>query len=103
MATSAKAIIVGKTTITKSINFTLAASDWSDGAQTVYLSTYVTASTNGVFAPAQSITAEQLEAWSAGKLMVTSQGAQNANDIVVTAFGDTPTVDLPATLLIIGG
>lgn len=75
---------------------------WSGSAapytQTVTVSG-VTASNNIVVSIGSGATAQQLDAWGAGKIMATEQAA---NSVTFKAFGDKPTIALPYSVVILG-
>ena len=78
------------------LTFTLPASGWSSGAQTVTV-TGVTASMSGIFAVQTGLTDTQYEAAVNAQLYLS---AQAANSVTIKAFGDTPEIDIPCVILV---
>lgn len=76
--------------------YTLLASAWSAGAQTVQIAA-VKADSNGVTGIAQSISTAALEACLSATIIISGQAN---GSITLTANGDVPTVDIPAVLLL---
>lgn len=83
------------------LQLTLLAADWTadDPPVQTLTATGVTATNNILFSIGASATAEQIKAYSSGKIMCTSQGA---NQITVTCFDRIPIIDIPVTVVIIG-
>lgn len=81
---------------------TLFASSWTgDYAPYTYTLavTGVTANSNQELLPALNITSEQLTALQAANIQ---DGGQAANSVILTAFGDKPTIDLPIRVIVRG-
>lgn len=83
-------------TTTKSI--TLSSSGWSSGAYTINDS-LITATSNQEIIPSQSITADQYKALVKASLVTTGQ---TAGSITIKAFGATPGIDIPVTIIFRG-
>lgn len=85
----------------KVLSLTLAAGSWSSATPPTQTLTAVgvTASNNIIVSPASSITAEQLDALAAAKIICT---AQAANSITLTCYGTQPAVNVPISVLIMG-
>lgn len=84
------------------VNETLYASSWTgDSAPYNYTLavTGVTATSNQELLPALQITSEQLTALQAANIQ---DGGQSANTIILKAFGDKPTIDLPIRVILRG-
>ena len=83
------------------ISLTLQASAWSSAdtpAQTVTASG-VTAESNIILGIGSSITSTQYNAACQAKLVCT---AQSANSVTIACYGETPTVDVPIAIAILG-
>lgn len=101
----------GVTTATKGTDYagtsetvaaTLLATSWTgDSAPYTYTLavTGVTATSNQELLPALNITSEQLTALQAANIQ---DGGQTANTIILKAFGDKPTIDLPIRVILRG-
>lgn len=76
--------------------FTLPASGWSNGSQSVTIQG-ITANSIGVFGYPNNLTDAQFEAISAAAIRVT---AQAANSITVKAAGTEPTIDIPCAIVV---
>ncbi|GHU70087.1 hypothetical protein FACS1894184_15050 [Clostridia bacterium] len=83
---------------TQAVSVTLAASGWSNKAQTRAISG-VSANTHGIMMLGQNVTAAQYEALAKAQIAVTGQGS---GTVTLTAFGDVPAIDIPLTLMIVG-
>lgn len=83
-------------TTTKSI--TLSASGWSSGTYTISDS-LITATSNQEIIPSPSISADQYKALVKASLVATGQ---SAGSITIKAFGATPTIDIPVTVIFRG-
>ena len=81
----------------KSVNATLLASAWSDGQQTVTIPE-LREDHNGTVALPQSCTLGQYEAARNASIMVTGQAK---NSLTFTVNGDTPTIDIPITVILL--
>lgn len=84
------------------VNETLSASSWSgDSAPYTYTLavTGVTTSSNQELLPALNITEEQLTALQSANIQ---DGGQSADTIILKAFGDKPTIDLPIRVILRG-
>ena len=101
----------GVTTATKGTDYagtsetvtaTLLASNWT-GSSVPYTYTLavtgVTANSNQELLPALNITEEQLTALQAANIQ---DGGQSADTIILKAFGDKPTIDLPIRVIVRG-
>lgn len=84
--------------VTTSKNITLAASGWSSGTYTINDS-LITATSNQEIIPAQSITADQYKALVKASLVATGQ---SVGAITIKAFGTTPTINIPVTIIFRG-
>lgn len=83
-------------TTTKSI--TLSASGWSSGTYTISDS-LITNTSNQEIIPSPSISADQYKALVKASLVATGQ---SAGSITIKAFGATPTIDIPVTVIFRG-
>lgn len=83
-------------TITMSL--TLTAASWSNGSYTIY-DALITATSNQEIIPAPSISADQYKALVKASLVATGQ---TAGSITIKAFGATPTIDIPVTIIFRG-
>lgn len=84
------------------VNETLSSSSWTgDSAPYTYTLavTGVTTTSNQELLPALNITSEQLTALQAANIQ---DGGQSADTIILKAFGDKPTVDLPIRVILRG-
>ena len=84
------------------VTATLSASSWSgDSAPYTYTLAVngVTATSNQELLPALNITEEQLTALQAANIQ---DGGQSADTIVLKAFGDKPTIDIPIRVIVRG-
>ena len=81
----------------KSVNATLSASAWSNGQQTVTISG-LKSDQNGTVSLSQSCTLEQYEEARNASILVTGQAK---NSLTFTVNGDTPTVDIPITVILL--
>lgn len=84
--------------VTTSKNITLAASGWSNGSYTISDS-LITSTSNQEIIPSQSITADQYKALVKASLVATGQ---TAGSITIKAFGTTPTIGIPVTMIFRG-
>lgn len=88
--------------ISTAVELTLSASSWTgDSAPYTYtLSvTDVTTTSNQELLPALNITSEQLTALQSANIQ---DGGQSADTIILKAFGDKPTIDLPIRVILRG-
>lgn len=78
------------------VNVTLAASSWSGST---YIATVngVTSTSNQFIIPALDITSEQFEALQGASIL---DAGQSENTIILKAFGEIPTIDLPIRVII---
>ena len=83
-------------TTTKSI--TLSASGWSSGTYTIS-DGLITATSNQEIIPSPSISADQYKALVKASLVATGQ---SAGSITIKAFGATPTINIPVTVIFRG-
>ena len=83
-------------TTTKSI--TLSASGWSSGTYTIS-DGLITATSNQEIIPSPSISADQYKALVKASLVATGQ---SAGSITIKAFGATPKIDIPVTVIFRG-
>lgn len=83
-------------TTTKSI--TLSASGWSSGTYTIS-DGLITATSNQEIIPSPSISAGQYKALVKASLVATGQ---SAGSVTIKAFGATPTIDIPVTVIFRG-
>ena len=84
------------------VNSTLFAGSWQgDSAPYTYTLSIpgVTTTSNQELLPALNITSEQLTALQASNIQ---DGGQLSDSIVLTAFGDKPTVDIPIRVILRG-
>ena len=91
----------GKAASSTALSLTLASGSWSSATpstQTV-TATGVTSSNHIIVGIASTITSAQYDAVATAKLVCTAQGT---NSITVTAFGDTPTENIPISVVILG-
>lgn len=84
--------------VTTTKNITLSSSGWSSGTYTIRDS-LITATSNQEIIPAQSISADQYKALVKASIVAT---AQSAGSITIKAFGTTPTIDIPITVIFRG-
>lgn len=84
--------------VTTSKNITLAASSWSSGTYTISDS-LITATSNQEIIPAASISADQYKALVKASLVATGQ---TAGSITIKAFGTTPSISIPVTIIFRG-
>ena len=82
----------------KAITATLSASGWENGKQHV-TAIGVRADSNGMIGLAQSVSDAEMEAAKNAELYVCGQGT---DEITVAVFGDTPSMDIPVVLILIG-
>lgn len=83
-------------TTTKSISLT--AASWSNGSYTI-TDSLITASSIQEIIPATNISADQYKALVKASLVATGQ---SAGSITIKAFGTTPTIDIPITIIFRG-
>ena len=83
-------------TTTKSL--TLSSSGWNSGTYTIRDS-LVTATSNQEVIPSQSITSDQYKALVKASIVATGQ---SAGSITIKAFGTTPTINIPITVIFRG-
>lgn len=86
----------------ETVTATLLAASWTgDSAPYTYTLavTGVTANSNQELLPSLTITEEQLTALQAANIQ---DGGQAANSVILTAFGDKPTIDLPIRVIVRG-
>lgn len=79
-----------------SVNVTLAAASWSENKQTVTVSG-LGATQNGIIGPANNLTADQQSAMGNAQLYVVSQAS---DEVTIGCHGDTPTIDVPITVIL---
>ena len=79
-------------------NFTLSSSSWSNGSYTIRDS-LITATSNQEIIPAPSISADQYKAFVKASIVATGQ---TAGAITIKAFGTTPTINIPVTVIFRG-
>lgn len=84
--------------VTTSKNITLAASGWSNGSYTISDS-LITATSNQEIIPTASISADQYKALVKASLVATGQ---TTGSITIKAFGTTPTINIPVTIIFRG-
>lgn len=84
-----------KVGLSAQVSATLLASNWADGVYTLAIEG-VTDTSNQEVLPAVDITTEQLEAMQAANIQ---DGGQTTGRIMLKAFGDVPTVDLPIRVI----
>lgn len=84
--------------VTTSKNITLSASSWSGGTYTISDS-LITATSNQEIIPATNISADQYKALVKASLVATGQ---TAGSITIKAFGTTPTINIPVTIIFRG-
>ena len=91
---------VGDVLKSTKVNITLTAANWSNGTYTLS-NAAITATCPVELLPRESggITADQFDALADAKIV---GGAQAAGSIVLKALGDTPTIDIPVTVIIRG-
>ena len=82
-------------TVSTTVEATLLASGWSDGVYTLSVDG-VTANSNQEILPALGITTEQIEAMQAANIQ---DGGQADGKILLKAYGDAPTIDLPIRVI----
>ena len=87
-----------KKLVTTSKNITLAASGWSSGTYTISDS-LITATSNQEIIPAPSISANQYKALVKASLVATGQ---TTGSITIKAFGTTPSINIPVTIIFRG-
>lgn len=75
---------------------TLLANAWKDGQQTVAV-TGMTKDHNGTIGLSQTVTNLQFEATKSADLSVY---AQKDGELTIVAYGDTPTIDIPAVVIL---
>lgn len=90
--------LAGKCDASNYVTVTLLAANWSNGDQTVAV-TGLGATQNGIASYPQSITTAQYEAMVAAELMVT---AQSAGSLTFSCHGDTPQIDIPVCIILLG-
>lgn len=79
-------------------NITLTAASWSNGSYTIRDS-LITASSIQEIIPATNISADQYKALVKASIVATGQ---SAGSITIKAFGTTPTIDIPITVIFRG-
>ena len=84
--------------VTTSKNITLAASSWSSGTYTISDS-LITATSNQEIIPATNISADQYKALVKASLVATGQ---TTGSITIKAFGKTPSINIPVTIIFRG-
>ena len=91
---------VGNVLKSTKVNTTLNASNWSNGTYTLS-NAVITATCPVELLPRENggVTADQFDALANAKIV---GGAQAAGSIVLKALGDTPTIDIPVTVIIRG-
>lgn len=77
---------------------TLTAASWSSGTYTIRDS-LITATSNQEIIPSQSISADQYKALVKASIVATGQ---SAGSITIKAFGTTPTINIPVTIIFRG-
>lgn len=80
------------------VEATLLASGWSSNTYTLTVNGVTDTSIQEI-TPSTSITQEQLEALQGANIV---DGGQSTNTIILKAFGDVPTVDIPIRVLLRG-
>jgi len=80
------------------VTATLSASGWSSGSYTLSVSGVTTTSNQEVL-PGLSITAAQLEALQAANIQ---DGGQSSGKIILKAYGDVPTINIPIRVIVRG-
>lgn len=81
--------------VSTTVEATLLASGWADGVYTLSVDG-VTAESNQEILPALGITTEQIEAMQAANIQ---DGGQAEGQILLKAYGDAPTIDLPIRVI----
>lgn len=81
--------------VSTTVEATLAASGWVDGVYTLSVDG-VTTNSNQEILPALGITTEQIEAMQAANIQ---DGGQAEGKILLKAYGDAPTIDLPIRVI----
>jgi hypothetical protein len=91
----------GKANSPVALSLTLASGSWTSAAPSTQTVTAagVTASSNIIVGLAGTATSSQFDEAAAAKLVCTAQGT---NSITVTCYGDTPTGDIPISVVILG-
>lgn len=84
--------------VTTAKSLTLSSSGWSSGTYTIQDS-LITATSNQEIIPAQSITSDQYKALVKASIVATGQ---SAGSITIKAFGTTPTINIPVTIIFRG-
>lgn len=79
-------------------NITLTAASWSSGSYTISDS-LITATSNQEIIPAPSISADQYKALVKASIVATGQ---TAGAITIKAFGTTPSINIPVTVIFRG-
>ena len=83
-----------------SFNVTAEASEWSnDTPPTQTIATSSSTNSNIIVGISSSATSQQYNEACEAKIMCTSQGL---NTITLTAYGETPTIDIPITVFVLG-
>lgn len=82
----------------RAVAVTLARADWSNRQQTVAVSG-LGKTQNGIICLSQDVSVSEYEAASAAGLFVS---AQTEGELIVGYTGDTPTCDIPATVILLG-
>ena len=95
---SANISALQQTIKTTAKNITLTAASWSSGSYTIRDS-LITATSNQEIIPAPSISADQYKALVKASIVATGQ---TAGAITIKAFGTTPTIDIPITVIFRG-
>ena len=85
--------------LSTTVDTVLQASAWVDNTITLTVQG-VTATSIQEIIPSTTITQEQLEALQSANIV---DGGQSTNTIILKAFGDVPTIDIPITVLLRGG
>lgn len=80
------------------VSATLLSGGWSSGEQTLQISG-VTAESNGVIGLSQSVSDAEMEAAKNAELYVCGQGT---GTIIIAAYGETPTRDIPVVVILLG-
>ncbi|GHU79756.1 hypothetical protein AGMMS49992_32100 [Clostridia bacterium] len=88
---------MGQSGVADAIPLALMAANWSDGQQTI-TNAWVTSAAHGMIQLDQGVSADQFDAFIAGKIIVS---AQTDGAVTFKAFGTIPAMDIPVTLLLL--
>ena len=97
-ANAANVSALQQTIKTTTKNITLTAASWSNGSYTISDS-LITATSNQEIIPAPSISADQYKALVKASIVATGQ---SVGAITIKAFGATPGIDIPVTIIFRG-